>query len=277
MKINISNTEKYFIHNGRIEKTDNLTIDLPDTTKVFYEVIRVINGKGLFLNEHLDRLHKSVMLSQLDCLDINNIRSNILKLLKANYVKEKNLKLNFYCQNTQQELYAFFIESHYPSNEVYQKGVRVELLPIERHNPNVKLENPLLRGSADKALCMSQTHEMLLVNAQGFITEGSRSNFFAVFGNKLVTPPAQQVLQGITRQMVIKLALNNNIPIEERPIHTSEITEMDGAFITGTSSKVLPIAKITDHVFAPIPETTSKMMKLYDLLMEESLTSNIEN
>lgn len=277
MKINISNTEKYFIHNGRIEKTDNFTIDLPDTTKVFYEVIRVINGKGLFLNEHLDRLHRSVMLSQLDCLDIDNIRSSILKLLRANYVKEKNLKLNFFCQNNHQELYAFFIESHYPSNEVYQKGVRVELLPIERHNPNVKLENPLLRGSADKAICMSQTHEMLLVNAQGFITEGSRSNFFAVFGNKLVTPPAQQVLQGITRQMVIKLAHNNNIALEERPIHKSEINDMDGAFITGTSSKVLPIAKITDHVFDTIPVTTSKMMKLYELLIEESLTSNIVN
>ena len=275
MQINISNTEKYFLHNESIEETGNLTIDLPDTTKVFYEVVRVVKGKGLFLEEHLDRLHKSVMLSNLNCIDIKSIKTNIRRLLNVNYVEEKNIKLNFYCQNERQELYAFFVESHYPSNQMYQTGVKVELLPIERHNPNVKLENPHLRGSADKAICLSQTHEMLLVNSQGFITEGSRSNFFAVFGNKLVTPPSQQVLEGITRKMVIKLAHENYIMLEERPIHTSEISEMDGAFITGTSSKVLPIAKIANHTFATIPETTRIMMKLYDELMIKSLTSDI--
>lgn len=275
MKISISNTEKLYLHNQSIEPTKNLIIELPDTTKVFYEVIRVIDGKGLFLAEHLERLYQSVMLSQLNCIDISCIKTNVIKLLKANYVKEKNLKLNFYCQNEHQELYAFFVESNYPSNEVYENGVRVELLPIERHNPNVKLENPHLRGSADKAICLSQTHEMLLVNSQGFITEGSRSNFFAVFGNKLVTPPSQQVLEGITRTMVIKLAHENSIMLEERPIHTSEIMAMDGAFITGTSSKVLPIAKIADHTFATIPDSTKIMMKLYDELMVKSLTSDI--
>ena len=112
---------------------------------------------------------------------------------------------------------------------------------------------------------------MLLVNSNGYITEGSRSNFFAVFGDLLVTPPAQQVLEGITRKMVIRLAKENSIKFEERPIHSSEIEKMDGAFITGTSTKVLPIAKIGDYEYNEMPSITTTLQNLYDKLTTENL------
>ncbi len=111
------------------------------------------------------------------------------------------------------------------------------------------------------------------MNAKGFITEGSRSNFFAVFGNSLITPPANQVLKGITRKMVISLAINNGIELIERPIHYSEIDKMNGAFITGTSLKVLPINAIASHRFNQIPPLTKKLMMLYDQLIEKDIES----
>jgi branched-chain amino acid aminotransferase len=271
MNLKIDPTEKLFIYNNTLQSTSAAKIDIPENYKVFYEVIRVIKGKALFLDEHLDRLKQSLALSNIPCISIEESKTSILNLLEKNYVEEKNLKINFFCDGKKQNLYAYFVESHYPSKQTYLYGVKVELLPIERNTPNVKLENPLLRGSADKAICMSQTHEMLLVNANGFITEGSRSNFFAIKGNLLITPPSSQVLEGITRKMVVQLAKRNSIEIEEKPIHCSEIYELDGAFITGTSSKVLPIIKIGDYTLPGFPEITKKLMFLYDELVKETI------
>lgn len=274
MKINPDITEKFYLHNSTLIETNIEIPEVSDDQKVFYEVIRVIDGKPLFLDEHLERLQQSTILSSINCFNLYDVRGGILKLLKATLVKEKNIKLTFFCSKSNElkpTLYGYFVESHYPSEQAYISGVRVELMPMKRNNPNVKLENPLLRGSADKLLCLSQTHEALLVNDDGYITEGSRSNFFAVYRNKLVTPPANQVLEGITRKMVLQLTRENKIECIEEPIHISEIEKMDGAFITGTSSKVLPIARIGDHSFISIPETTRRMIKLYDELVERSL------
>lgn len=271
MNINIDKTEALYLHNDSLKDTLEAKINLPDNTKILYEVIRIIDGKPLFLNEHINRLQQSLILSDIEGFKKEQVIEGLLKLLQANYVQEKNLKINLYNNKGEQELFAYFIESHYPNEQAYKYGVKVELLPIERHNPNIKLENPTLRGSADKAICLSQTHEMLLVNANGFITEGSRSNFFAILGESLVTPPAQQVLEGVTRKMVIQLANENAIKLIERPIHSSEIHEMNGAFITGTSPKVLPIARIGDHSFTSFPETITRMMELYDQLVDKRI------
>ncbi|HCY00083.1 MAG TPA: hypothetical protein DG754_08090 [Bacteroidales bacterium] len=119
-------------------------------------------------------------------------------------------------------------------------------------------------------MCLSQTHEALLVNDEGFITEGSRSNFFAVINNTLVTPPSKDVLEGVTRKMVIALAKQNSIPFQERPIHKRELDSFDGVFITGTSPKVLPITQIGNHSFK-IPKLTQEMIKHYDELVSKNL------
>lgn len=276
MLLKIDKNEKYYLHNNNILETNNEEAYAPEENKIFYEVIRVIKGKPLFLDAHLERLKKSTLLIGINCIDISLIKTNIEILLKVNYVEEKNLKITFYCnekENNKPELFAYFIESHYPSDLAYEVGVKVELLPLKRNNPNVKLENPILRGSADEVICLSQTHEALLVNDQGYITEGSRSNFFAVYGHNIVTPPANEVLEGVTRKVIIQIAQNNSIECTERPIHISEIEKMEGSFITGTSSKVLPIIKIGDHAFSSIPSITRKIMELYDRMVETSIES----
>ena len=71
--------------------------------------------------------------------------------------------------------------------------------------------------------------------------------------------------------MVIQIAKDNSIECVEKEVHPSDIEKMDGAFITGTSSKVLPIARIGDYNFKSIPITTRKMIELYDQLVERSL------
>ncbi|MDD2196052.1 MAG: aminotransferase class IV [Bacteroidales bacterium] len=265
--------EEFFIQNNQVSQVPkSKSFEIPDNSTIFYEVIRVINGIPLFLDEHVDRLEKSTLLSGIT-IDVDQLVKNIIELVKRNPVKEKNLKISLYCDQANRHKYqivVYFIESSYPLASIYQNGVRAELIPLERKNPNVKLENPVLRHSADKVICLSQTHEALLVNDEGFITEGSRSNFFAVINNTLVTPPSKDVLEGVTRKMVIALAKQNSIPFQERPIHKRELDSFDGVFITGTSPKVLPIAQIGNHNFK-IPKLTQEMIKHYDELVNKNL------
>jgi len=144
---------------------------------------------------------------------------------------------------------------------------------MERNNPNVKLENPSLRASADKAICLSQTAEVLLIDNHGFITEGSRSNFFAVFNNTIVTPPTHDVLEGITRTIIIDLAKKKGFECIQEPVHINKIQKMDGAFITGTSTKVLPINRIGDTEFKDIPIIIKTLMMAYDELILQILNN----
>ncbi len=276
MELKIDGTEQLYLHNDKLENVQSTIIVVPKDAKIVYEVIRITKGVHLFFNQHINRLHQSLALSNLPVINDKNLRVSIKELLKANYVSEKNLKVVVYFANQQPEVYAFFIPSHYPPEQAYKDGVTVKLLTIERLRPNVKLENPTLRKTADGIIGGSNVYETLLVNDKGYITEGSRSNFFAIIDDKIITPPAGDVLEGITRKMVISLAKNNQLPIEERPIHTTEISLMSGAFITGTSPKVLPITQIEEHKLYPIPNITTQLLLFYNELTQTNLENESE-
>ena len=276
MELKIDSTEKLYLQNNTLENVTSSNIVAPNDVKIFYEVIRVTKGKPLFFDLHITRLQQSLTLSNYPNVDDEKLRTSIKKLLKANYVNEKNLKVVIFFKDQIPEIFAFFIESHYPPEQAYNNGVKVKLLTVERERPNVKLDNPTLRKTADNIIRESEVHETLLVNEKGYITEGSRSNFFAIIDNKIVTPPGGEVLEGITRKMIISLAKSNKFPIEERPIHTSEISLMNGAFITGTSPKVLPIAQIENHTFHPIPSMIKQLLTLYDKLTDTTLQNEQE-
>ena len=276
MELKIDGTEQFYLHNDKLENVQSTIIVVPKDAKIVYEVIRITKGVPLFFNQHINRLHQSLALSNLPVINDKNLRVSIKELLKANHVSEKNLKVVVYFTNQQPEVYAFFIPSHYPPEQAYKDGVTVKLLTIERLRPNVKLENPTLRKTADGIIGGSNVYETLLVNDKGYITEGSRSNFFAIIDDKIITPPAGDVLEGITRKMVISLAKNNQLPIEERPIHTTEISLMSGAFITGTSPKVLPITQIEGHKLYPIPNITTQLLLFYNELTQTNLENESE-
>ena len=276
MELKIDGTEQLYLHNDKLENVQSTIIVVPKDAKIVYEVIRITKGVPLFFNQHINRLHQSLALSNLPVINDENLRVSIKELLKANYVSEKNLKVVVYFANQQPKVYAFFIPSHYPPEQAYKDGVTVKLLTIERLRPNVKLENPTLRKTADGIIGGSNVYETLLVNDKGYITEGSRSNFFAIIDDKIITPPAGDVLEGITRKMVISLAKNNQLPIEERPIHTTEISLMSGAFITGTSPKVLPITQIEEHKLYPIPNITTQLLLFYNELTQTNLENESE-
>lgn len=90
--------------------------------------------------------------------------------------------------------------------------------------------------------------ETILVNKDGYITEGSASNMFIVTkDNVLVTHPATSaILGGITRDNIISLAKHHGIHVDERPIAVNELKDAKEAFITSTTKDILPLSQIDD-------------------------------
>jgi branched-chain amino acid aminotransferase len=239
---------------------------------IIYEVIRVIKGKPLFYEEHFLRLGKSCNHLGLH-FNREEVWGMVTRFLRENFVKEKNFRvvLNFRGDKTY-NLIGYFIESHYPSETEYQLGVATELLPIARENPNVKAENLSLRQMADEIITSKKVFEVLLVNSNGEITEGSRSNFFVVKGNAIFTPPRNQVLEGVTRNRVVQLAYKNGIECIEQPIRAEVLHTYDAAFLTGTSPKVLPINRIGTIIFNGVSTTTQKIIDYYNQLIAIDLS-----
>lgn len=219
-------------------------------SKNVYEVIRIMEGKPLFLKEHLDRMKSSLDLQSMTLAKSHEeIRNLVEKLVKKNNFKEGNIKL-FLNGINPTELYLYFIPHHYPEAQLYDQGILTKTLKIERKNPNAKVIDANYKKSVTDFIKSEKIYEALIVNQKNEITEGSKSNVFFVKNNVLITPPLKDVLGGVTRHKVIELAKEHGIIVEESPLAMEEITNLEGAFISGTSPNILPIRQIDDKTLA---------------------------
>jgi len=264
--------EKYMVINGRIIPVPDAGGILAGSSRTIYEVIKVVSGIPLFLEKHMERLEASAKLINYSVANIsNNIRESIMELVKINNSPEKNMKIIVYnMENTVPDFVAYFIRSSYPTPEQYETGVHGILLKEERNNPNAKVVNSSYKERVAAALAEAKAYEALLVNREGEITEGSRSNIFFVRNGKVLTAPKGNVLIGITRVYVFELCKKLGIEIIEEPILVSVLGEMDGVFMTGTSPKILPISTIGDMSFNSSKNPVIKaLIKSYDDVVEK--------
>lgn len=268
----IEPTLPYFLLNGSIGMRNDFDCSIQPNSVQVYEVIRVINSKPLFLADHLQRLSNSCLKLGINC-DVNCISTLVANFLHFQKVAQCNLRLSITKNEKASDILAYYIQSKYPTPQQYKNGVRVELLSKVRDNPSVKVENRSLRDLANDTISRRNVYEVLLVNQNGEITEGSRSNFFAVKGKTIYTAPLHQVLEGITRKKVVQLAHDSGIECVEQPVRVEDLTTFDGAFITGTSPKVLPVNRIEKVAFKGVSQTTKKLIEAYDQLIRDYLDS----
>jgi len=224
--------------------------------KQVYEVIRFIDGLPVFFDAHFDRFLTSCQLAGVRYpIERQSLASMLVELAQMNGVSCCNLKYLVNVTDDGINFYAGFIESSYPTQQMYQKGVSVGLLYEERANPNAKVLNQSLRSRADAMIADKGYYEVALVNQQHRVTEGSRSNLFFIDGDgTVITAPLGDVLGGITRQVILEELQRLSLPLDERTVSVDELDRMVGGFISGTSPSVLPIAEIAGRTFfVPIP------------------------
>ncbi|SHJ69959.1 aminotransferase class IV [Paramaledivibacter caminithermalis] len=256
----------YVIYNSKIYSSAEINISKSEK-KSIYEVIRIIEGIPLYLEEHITRLRKSAQIlnENIDKSD-KELTYEIIKLIEIN--KEYNGNIKILCIGDEEgfgNIYLYFIRSFYPSKEMYEEGIHTILYQSERKNPNVKTFNQHLRQMINIELKEQNAFEALLVNDNNQITEGSRSNVFFVKDEKLFTSPANDVLLGVTRSKIMELCKMQDIGVVQRKIAVDSLKEYDAAFITGTSINVLPIKSIGNISFnSSKNDIIIKVMGIYE-------------
>lgn len=258
--LSIEAVNKYYISDGKLLETENTEEFKSIRGPLVYEVNRVMDGVVLFEEGHVKRLKDSLeMLGQEMQYSEDQVGQLMAQLIEANEVENQNIKIVYgNLDDREHKMLLYFVKSHYPDRSVYSKGVKTILFESERENPNAKVVDQSLRDRINEKMAEEGAFEALLVDENGYITEGSRSNFFYIVDGKLYTPPAEKVLLGITRREVIAAAQERGIELEEKPLRAADIDSVDGAFVTGTSIDALPIAQVGDML---LDTANNKIMK----------------
>lgn len=247
-----------------------------------YEVVAVANGRLCHLDQHLDRLERSlgalsiaapvsrrvlpVILARV--VKLNRVTAGLVYLQISRGVAPRN---HFFPADTQPSLVVSAWPVKGPSAQQVEQGVAVATRPDQRwKRPDIKtvglLPNLLARQSAKE----SGAYEAWLVNDSGFVTEGSATNAFIIAkdGALLTHPDDSSILGGVTRSNVLTLARDLGLEVRERAFTVDEALAAREAFLSGTTVTVLPVTRINGQ---PVGEgrpgpVTLKLRALYQEL-----------
>lgn len=245
------NIGRVYMQNGQPAESDSFCDKFLKLSAYIYEVFRVIDGIPLFLQDHLERFEHTIRLTGYRLpYNAREITGWVRNLIREQGLSHGNIKMIFLPEGQDAaDFRIYIIEHQYPTPAQFRDGVAVTLLHGIRENPNAKVMDVELRQHTNDIKQTDEVYEVLLVDHEHCITEGSRSNVFFVFGNRVVTPPVDDVLPGITRKHIIACCLDKGIPFVEEKMPVSRLAEADAAFLSGTSRKVLPINRIDDMPF----------------------------
>jgi branched-chain amino acid aminotransferase len=160
---------------------------------------------------------------------------------------------------------------------VQRCGARVALVPFARHGFLAEHKGlSYLPGVLGKVIAARhQAFEGLFVNADGFITEGTTSNVFAWRGSRLVTPPVAGILPGITRRLVIELAVAAGVRVVERSLSADDLLDADEAFLTSSVAEVIPVVAVNARHVAngAVGPRTQHLQQRYRQTVDQALNN----
>lgn len=222
-----------------------------------YEMIRIYNGTPFMLEEHLERLIRSakeIKLALTENIDdfTNLVSTGVEKSgLQNCYVYIQITRgiapRNHLFPNVPVSIAMTIRELNAVSTEMRENGVTAITHPDERWaNCYIKSLNLLPNVLAKQVAHEAGGFEAILIK-DGYVTEGTSSNVFIVKDGAVITAPlTKQILPGITRIAVEKVAARLNIPFVEKYFTREELLEADEAFVTSTGVEILPVVKVDD-------------------------------
>jgi len=226
-----------------------------------FEGIRVYNGRVFELEPHIDRLYASAQAlaleipisrtelveAMMETIQRNGIHDGYVRLVVTR--GKGDLGLNpAKCPRATVFCIADGI-ALYPA-EVYEKGFRIATLSTRRNdpqavNPRIKSLNYLNNVFGALELRDRDVDEGLFLTLAGYVCECTADNFFLIKGRKLMTPhPALGALGGITRAVVMRLAAEMGLEVEEGFYTLFDVYNSDEAFLTGTAAEVGPVVEV---------------------------------
>lgn len=257
--------KSFFVGRGKVMPVAAFDPGAESSGVTIYEVLKVAEGVPLFLEDHLDRFRQSVRVKFGEyAIKDEEIIKAIHELIVVNDLYYGNIRFTYTLNANGGQFQAYVIPHHYPSVGDYRFGVSVTTLHLERPNPNVKLQINEYKDKVNNIIQSSKVYEVLLVDGNGQITEGSRSNFFYIVRDMLFTAPSSVVLEGISRKVLLRLIEKHQIPFSFSTLPVSKIGTVQAAFLTGTSPGVLPVANIEGHILNPSSALITELMILFN-------------
>jgi branched-chain amino acid aminotransferase len=141
----------------------------------------------------------------------------------------------------------------YLGEEGLERGIRTKISSFTRNDPNSAMTKSKACGNyvnsilAKREVTRIGYDEAILLDTQGHVSEGSGENIFIVRGTVLKTPPLGSILEGITRQTIIQLALDKGMTVVEQSFTRDELYVADECFLTGTAAEVTPVREVDDR------------------------------
>jgi branched-chain amino acid aminotransferase len=255
--------------NGKFVSKEDAKISVYDHGFLYgdgiFEGIRIYNGNIFKCKEHLDRLYdsaKSIMLeipltyvemeqALIEAVNKNGLRNGYIRLVVSR--GDGNLGLDpRRCPRANVIIIVEQLAIY--SEDDYRNGLKIVSVSTRRNvpdalNPKIKslnyLNNILVKIQAN----LAGVGEALMLNAQGYVAEGSGDNIFIVKNGVLTTPPSYVgALEGITRAAIIELCHKLGYKIKEEPFALHDVYVADEVFLTGTAAEVIAVREVDARV-----------------------------
>lgn len=248
-----------------------------------FEGIRIYNSRVFKLDEHLQRLYDSAKAIRLQIpVNMDEMKEIILETLRRNNIRDGytrpvvtrgigDLGLDpDKCKKATIFVIADKI-SLYPE-EFYKNGLSIITVPTRRNildalDPRIKSLNYLNNILAKIEAKNANVIEAIMLNSDGYVVECTGDNIFIIKNRAIFTPPTYVgALEGITRNVVLSLARDMGLHVEEKIFNRYEVYISDECFLTGTAAEIIPVVKVDGRMIGnekpgPITQELEKSFK----------------
>lgn len=223
-----------------------------------FETMRTYGGRIFQMEDHLKRLRDSARTCGYDVsrIDLSQVGRQLLSALKA-YREEKGpedvaVRLTLY----EDSVFVMIGMRKHP-DRLYEKGIALKTSPVRRSLSNASYPESKTTAYQNAVLASVEPrpegiYEWLFVDREGYISEVRTGNIFLVEKPSsslsgritLLTPPTTGILNGLTRQFVIKYALRAGYEVRPCPLTRHELYNASESFLTNTSWEILPVVRV---------------------------------
>ncbi|MBI5416611.1 aminotransferase class IV [Candidatus Poribacteria bacterium] len=284
------NTPEYVYINGEFILKENATISIFDHGFLYgdavFETMRSFDGKLFKLSEHIDRLLKSatgifiqhkftkyeIAQAIAKCMEKNKAKDAYIRICISRGVGQISLDIDT-CHNP---MLIIMVKSII---DVPIQGVKIAIVKIRRNlataiNPAFKTANMLNNVLAKMEAKRLDAFEGIMLNTDGYVTEGSITNIFMIKNFKIITPSISTgILEGISRNTVIELAPKANLTVFEEFIKPEELYKADECFLTNSVRGIIPVNQIDNIKInnGIIGHYTKKLIEIYNHYVNETI------
>jgi|TARA_E500000331_G_scaffold46966_2_gene39688 branched-chain amino acid aminotransferase len=263
---------KYIWYNGKFvpwEKatTHVLSHGLHYGSGIFEGIRAYSNKKDTYifrLKEHYDRFYNSAKVAFIKLPYTQKILEDAtIKLVKKNNLRDCYIRpLAFIGEgaiginpdsNKVNIIIAAFKWGTYLGDEGVKKGIRTKISSFARMGVNSFMTKSKISGNyinsvfAKREALLSGYDEALMLDTDGYVSEGTGENIFIVRDGLIKTTPITTVLEGITRNCVLYIAKKNNIQVVEQKFTRDELYIADEVFLSGTAAEITPVREVDDR------------------------------